>query len=516
MKRLLLSDAASWTSHTVVVVDHSGSMRTRDASAAGTSRSDAVWTTLATSLIKQQLVERGAAAERDVVSVVLMGQEAEVIVDKDPLDWLLYNRVVRMVKDARPAKAGNFLPALDVAEQLLLSNPHGSCALMLVFLSDGRPSDALPKGGGGGSVFDKLGALMGDRVGALSKRFGRRLAVGTIGFSGASTEDFAVLRQMAVACGEFGGRGSFQHADLDDAALQMAVKTLTQTLTVSRSALAAEAGVCRRGLWAGATLRHRFEEPHSPPWLGTPPFQVSKTEMTVMCGNMSRQRTVRIVEREPRDALRSLAAAPSAVNPREWLWIREDEVVDRKRWDIAARRLVEVPKFNHPLATGVSMKKKVFGEGAERMVHDFREVGADGLSFVGPEYVAKESRFIEDLERFSRRARTVEEEAVAARNAARAKSFHKIFCVTQGRAQTLAIEFNRRLDLLGVGAARVPRVQFLACSTYSVKDSKHGMLEFLVEEKMDPTRFRKYNNNDVRLMALGDSGPAIQACSLQA
>lgn len=273
VKAMLHADDGSWNSHTVAIVDNSGSMRTQDASIAGTSRADAVWTMMASSLIKDQLERRGAAAaERDVVSIVLMGETAELLVDREPLDWLLYNKVVRMLRSAEPKKArrvakhvaqrlrcdargdspallsqhhalsspvsflrllslhqeGNYLPALEMAERLLLSNTRGSCALVLMFFSDGRPSDSLPKGKGLGSVFDRLSTLAGDRVAEMAKRFGRRLTVGTVGFNSNSTEDFAVLRKMVVACEEYGARGLFQNPEWDGESLRLAMGTLTQ------------------------------------------------------------------------------------------------------------------------------------------------------------------------------------------------------------------------------------------------------------------------------------------------
>lgn len=94
---------ASWTSHTVVVVDQSGSMR-KDDVAGGVSRSDAVWVTLASTFIKAQL-ESGESAATDVMSVILMGEEAELVVDRKPMDWLLYNLIVRQRRLSEPAKA---------------------------------------------------------------------------------------------------------------------------------------------------------------------------------------------------------------------------------------------------------------------------------------------------------------------------------------------------------------------------------------------------------------------------
>eukprot|EP01052_Picozoa_sp_SAG31_P061601 SAG31_NODE_20671_length_568_cov_0.876333_1_plen_72_part_10 len=70
---------------------------------------------------------------------------------------------------------------------------------------------------------------------------------------------------------------------------------------------------------------------------------------------------------------------------------------------------------------------------------------------MGPEYVAKESRFI-DSEYFKK------------------LEFHKVFCQTQATAQKYAEIFNERLS--GVSAiscanhTALPRVQFLDCSVY--------------------------------------------------
>lgn len=60
------------------------------------------------------------------------------------------------------------------------------------------------------------------------------------------------------------------------------------------------------------------------------------------------------------------------------------------------------------------MHKFIFGEGAERMVSRFREVGP-GERFVGPLLVAKESRFIEDIQESYKDQ----------------KKFHEMFCRTQ-------------------------------------------------------------------------------------
>ena len=81
-----------WSSNTVFVVDMSGSMREDDVNGAR-CRSDGVWTTLAKDFVQKQL-EAETCSVYDVVSVVLMREEAEVVIECEPIDWVLYNKLV--------------------------------------------------------------------------------------------------------------------------------------------------------------------------------------------------------------------------------------------------------------------------------------------------------------------------------------------------------------------------------------------------------------------------------------
>jgi hypothetical protein len=93
--RILISNAA-WTSHTVIVVDQSGSMRKADVEG-GASRSDAVWTTLALEFIAKQIQGVSAVQSSDVVTIITMKIEAIIVVDREPLDWILFNKIVDLM-----------------------------------------------------------------------------------------------------------------------------------------------------------------------------------------------------------------------------------------------------------------------------------------------------------------------------------------------------------------------------------------------------------------------------------
>ena len=124
------------------------------------------------------------------------------------------------------------------------------------------------------------------------------------------------------------------------------------------------------------------------------------------------------------------------------------------------------------------MRTSYFGEGAERLVRKFREVGQGG-KFVGPPLVAKESRFATDLLNVDLR------------------QFHRVFCETLGRAMELADAFNTKLDLLPLKMSdSIPRVVSLECCVYMVKDVKAGRIGVLVEKQLDPLKYRKWNKHN--------------------
>ena len=170
------ADQGTWTSHTVVVVDQSGSMRKTDIGE-DVSRSDAVWLSLAVDFVARSL-EAQTATPSDVVSVVAMGPSGTVLIDRIPHDWIFYNAVVALLRSQEPNFDGNYLRALDTAEQLLVQNASGSCALALLFLSDGRPSDQVEKRSDadepGATTRSRLNAAVNARVGALASRLSLR------------------------------------------------------------------------------------------------------------------------------------------------------------------------------------------------------------------------------------------------------------------------------------------------------------------------------------------------------
>ena len=436
-----LQNSTTWTSHitshTVVIVDQSGSMRKTDVEG-GATRSDAVWLTLAVDFVAKR-IENGSSTETDVVSIISMGTQSTVLVDRQPHDWLLFNRVVDLLRSQEPSFAGNYMPSLDAAERLLLSNASGSCALTLFFLSDGKPSDHLPRGCfstpgyGNSDIVSNLVTLMGQRIDSLASRFGRRLSVVTVGFAG-PYEDFRVLKKLAERPTQFGSAGRFCAAQLNGEALGSALSYMHSSLNAT------------------------------------------KTELTAVGG--SSQRAVRDVRRQARDTV------GKDTRPNDdwyvfkmgqgWRGVRQAYAPTgaEKGW-------FEVPPISYD-AQGVALKANFFGEGAERLVREFREIGLDG-SFVGPPLVAKESRFLADVANVERK---------------QLMHYHKAFCDTQVRAARLADVFNEKLrQLPGFDPKSTPTISFLDCTVYFVDDANLGTIGCLVEKQLDPAKYKKWNDN---------------------
>ena len=428
--RCIKADKSSWTSHTVIIVDQSGSMRKTDVEG-GATRSDAVWLTLAIDFVAKK-IESGQATSKDVVSIVAMGTSHTVLVETMPHDWILFNKAIDLLRSQSPSFDGNYLPSLDAAEELLLANTYGNCALDLLFFSDGKPSDQIPQKFV--SHHDTGRAhivLVGARIDRLASRFGRRLSVTAVGFAGPS-EDFSVLQKLAERPAQFGSHGRFIAAQLNAEALGAAFDSAISSSLQTKSELTAIGGTSRR--------------------------------------------IVRDVKRKARDTV------GQDIEPNDnWFVYRGKSWRngERLRYDVKGRKWEPMPPLNSD-ATGVALEVSFFGEGAERLVREFREIGSDGR-FTGERLVAKESRFQMDVGYTDRRDII---------------NFHKTFCDTQHRAQRLAKVFNSRLKQLpGYDERTTPLISFLECSVYVVGDRNLGTMSSLVEKQLDPSKYKKWNDN---------------------
>ncbi len=244
---------SQWTSHSVLVVDMSGSMRTDDVNGAR-CRSDGVWMALARDYVKD-LLTKGLRGPNDLISIVSMKEDAEVIIRCEPTTLTLYNKLVdlREWTKLKPSGHGFYLPAIAKAEELLTCNSNASCALSLLFFSDGKPSDPTPQH-----------PMIVSNMGNLASKFGRRLSVSCIGMAEKST-DFSTLENMVEEAKQYGSIATFGKPSLDADSLSHIVSGLASSLTTSRT----EMTELRTGKSRKVRMDIVREKLHAPDWEGT-------------------------------------------------------------------------------------------------------------------------------------------------------------------------------------------------------------------------------------------------------
>lgn len=320
-KQCLEKDPSSCTSHTVIVVDQSGSMKTSDVFDFR-NRSQAVFGMLALDFVAKQRVS-GEGSDTDVVSLVLMRDSAEVIVEREPMGMVLYDMFAGLHDDGKPRSHGHYLPALAAAEELLRGKgTHGCCALSLLFLSDGRPSDQIVCDGG--ESYQNVVDTITDKVRSLAGLFGQQLCLTTLGVA-RRDGDFSVLEAMAEAARDAGAHGEFHRPELSAEGLSTAIASSVLSLTTTRRRLTTLADEGRQP----RRLRHVNKEAAGSSWGNAPTTELG---WVVYSGRVQR-----------------------------YVYSSEAKQKKRNPW-------VPVSCFN-PEANGIAIRTKALGEGAERLVH---------------------------------------------------------------------------------------------------------------------------------------------------
>jgi hypothetical protein len=261
--------AGPYTCHTVFVVDCSASMRKADVPGFAT-RTAAVYECLSRQFVEPQLALSAIDRQASVVSLIEMSNEATVVLRWEPIDDGLL-AFLQKKKNSYAKNHGNYLPALEELQQLMIEDAVRDVQLMVVFLSDGSPSDhshmackhgvnvwqedgsrpapGVGTGGTGGrsgrkafyecsqavacrrAVCESVHLKCVQAVQEMGDWFGRdRLRLFTVAF-GAPSEDYRVLEAMAKVL----PRSSFQKLGLTEASLQSAMTTLSSTLTSLRT-----------------------------------------------------------------------------------------------------------------------------------------------------------------------------------------------------------------------------------------------------------------------------------------
>ena len=195
-----------------------------------------------------------------------------------------------------------------------------------------------------------------------------------------------------------------------------------------------------------------------------------------------RQRSVRAIRREGKSEASKEIVEVSSTE----FWLYPTTKVVRSvchEWfeGKAKKNAFECVPLQHDEACFVAMSKRAFDEGGERLAFRFYEVAADGTTIVGKPMVAKESLYVLENENMDRHVRD---------------HFVRKYCSTQQLARRLAKEFNDVLDSTHRVAKGTPRVAVLDCSVYELDDDITGKQWVLVEDRLDVTKWHKWNCNN--------------------
>jgi Alpha-kinase family/von Willebrand factor type A domain len=436
--KMIRKDFNYWTSNTVMVIDTSGSMKKGDMW--GTrNRLDSAWVAIALDFLAARL-ESGVGRETDVVSIIEMGEEANLVFEDVPTTWVLFNEIVDRYnnKDSIPQGHGYYLPSLAVADELLMKNSNAACAPALMFLSDGAPSDQRYLEAPKGQSITLRDKNMIETIESLAKKFGRQLTFTAVGIG--SDNEFDLLQRMVDAAKDYGAIAEFVLPSMTSSSLGMAISSVATSITKT---------------------------------------QIEMTEI-----GSTTQRKVREVLRESKSKARKLLTQISEedfdlyhLSETTRKVYREEHSEDRGKeifYD-------EVP-LQHADAKYVAFSKGPFGEGAERFAFRFFEIASDGKTVLGLPMVAKESRFILN--------------EVGVENEEARKTFVQTFCGTQQIARRLAMKFNDRLKSNPRVHHDTPRISILDCSIYELDDIYLGKLSVLVESRLDESKWFKWNSNN--------------------
>eukprot|EP00729_Bicosta_minor_P014464 gene14464-8011_t len=448
-KAQLASNPSLCATHTILVVDQSASMKKCDVSGFRT-RSNAAYGTLALDYLAHQLHDTDTGCEFDFVSVVEFNVDSIHVLQREPLDWILFNYFVDRQEIAMPADHGLYAVGLRAIEDIVNGDRHEFGAsfapeYVVIFLSDGAPSDCGPTGAAE-EALTKIAAPFTRMLLRLNLK--EQITFNAVGL-GAPAKDFVVLKglvDVSKSVGMTNAKGRFSHSNASCGSLSTVMTQLSSMLTAIRT-----------------------------------------TTMTV---------TEDSTPKLPRDLdIRPRRFATKNFHDHE-IWANATNIsrylLEKKgnQFNWRAPRYVFTQKDH---AVGMKILQHPFDEGAERYVFLIQEFDTDDNP-VGRIRVAKESRY-----------QSIRDQS---------REFHRVFCQTQATAADLANQFNnavkrcrglKPLDPL----ARTPRLLYLSCWVLRFrKDGSSAECAVLVEEDLQNRgKYVKYTTNNGQIKSSG--GPTM-------
>ena len=433
------------TSHTVLVVDNSGSMSKHDINL-HRDRQVAAYSVTAMEFVAEQLFQQ-SATNTDVVTLIEFDKTARVVFTKEPFGWELYNKILkrRSTRSFRERDGdtfrdacygdSNYLPALEAANEALEYIDHDRCALSLLFLSDGAPTDAISLN------LTPLAAKrrISEKVVHIAQKFKEKLNIQLIGF-GSSVQDFSILQDLAqtTVSTSSGTKAEFTYcgrvADKIGTAISRLVSSTTQTRT---HLLTSDRGKLR-------------------------PKREIQLESEVDDRN-NKWNYHKIIGHYIYDRANYKFVPHSHLPPGAIIGSEKDNTLQANS--------------NYPPLLAIN--RFPYGKGAERIA--FRcslAYSPSEQDFAYNPMVAKETIMVE------RPDDNIQ--------------FHEDFCKAQDLSSYLAFEFNKRLVATpSYSETKTPIIAFLPCSILVLDDPEWKGRGVLVEKKLNSEVFgwRKYNDN---------------------
>ncbi|EED96458.1 predicted protein [Thalassiosira pseudonana CCMP1335] len=456
VKRILKEEPHLCTGHTYIIFDQSGSMRENDVNGFKT-RSHAAYGTLALDFISEQISQRGPNQDNlfaESVTVVEMRDKGEILQERQPFDWILFNRLISRPDISRPSWHGNYNDSLRLVQGMILLEHHNLLKggvepselpnFSLVFLSDGRPSDS----------DHQCAQQRIDILRSLADTLQSKFSLYALGI-GKRDAEFATLASMVETVKNNGGMGQFVHAGLSAVTLSSTFSAISSTMTSHRTTLLTGANDTANGVATAA---------------GGGGADSSSKQIK----DFTMRETGKVV----------------GMNfPVKTFVHRKGFDIKRYRFnkDLYKRETVpwkDVGFMNHN-ACGFEMETKPFGKGAERLAYRFNEI----------QYDTKTKKYIKAGNTM------VAKNSILANEEETRDAFHKDFCRVQSTSYDLAEKFNdvvRKAPLLQAlsGETRPPELKFMLCHVYSYKNNQTDEESSVLVEKELPGKFTKYNSNN--------------------
>jgi Alpha-kinase family len=228
----LQEDPYLCATHSIVIIDQSASMKKADVKGFR-NRSQAAYGVLALEYIAEQVHQRGDQKILDAVSVIEMNDTGTLIYDRQPMDWILFNKLLDRQNLAKPKSHGNYFYSLEAACDLINRelqtaddlDPEDLPSYALIFLSDGKPSDhEMP-----------WPQMQQDVLSGMVDKLKSNFSFHAIGL-GHAESDFRALQLLASTVKQHGGTGTYHLSALSGAMLTGAFSSVATSVTATRTA----------------------------------------------------------------------------------------------------------------------------------------------------------------------------------------------------------------------------------------------------------------------------------------